>query len=196
MTEREDRICELLCEVARPLILKEFRVNSCVASSRVGKRVLDHYEIPSKPIAVKIDVFNSQYCSLLQERGDFPSTEEGWIEWRDLGAWNVGIDNEDLGHIVLIVRGNTLLDLSMDQMSRPDKKIILNPSGFSIPDDFVSNPQWAVFQDVYGCVARYMAQPENKAFSTSRDWTTKSRTTKIVQNVINLIDRELINANE
>jgi hypothetical protein len=136
-TDHVRRIIETYCELARPIMLAHgWRVNSCIAATRVTVNVLSAYGIPARPFCTRAFVYNAQYAMLANRLGRAPTFEEQDA----VGAWSIGLgaprhpDDQSVddtngynGHLVALVGEHDaiLLDGALDQASRPQKHIVI-----------------------------------------------------------------------
>jgi hypothetical protein len=187
MTKRQDRICKLLCKYGRPEILKWFKVDSCVASTKVVIKVLNHFKIGARPQACLFEVMNPKFVELFDAKSGYPQSREESQAWLAQGAYSVAIDNTGLSHIVAIVLDSMLIDLSLDQAHRPHKGIILKATGGLLPADFMS--QGVCYAD-NGCRITY-CPIQNEAFRKSNDWRQGYRTGPVSKDIIRKIQRHL-----
>lgn len=122
----------------RNVMLEQFRQDSCIGSSLVGQRVLAAYGITSRTATVQVAAYNRAFTRATQDRvplDQMPPT-----------AWSVGIQGDNTldrennrwnGHLVLTLKWEgqrILLDLSADQMSRPDNDLLVpGPVAVGLP---------------------------------------------------------------
>jgi len=179
----------MLCGIGRTEILKDFRKDSCIASTRVAIDVLNHFHISAKPIATALTVFNPTYARNIHNAGYIPTSPDEIKEWFEQGARSVEINSQDLAHVVAIIKNAYLLDLSLDQANRPHKKIHVSPHCSPIPKAFVCGE--TAEYSVGGCIICYHALPENKNFIHSRDWLYSDRTRRAIHSIISQIQKRL-----
>lgn len=115
-------VMEGLVKVARPLLLQYYPEDSCVLSTRVAIEVLKRHGISARPLPVRVKAFNALANSLL--------LAERWEEMKtNSDAWSraIGYDNREIGkfngHLVAYVEEQYLVDLSISQISRPEKNL-------------------------------------------------------------------------
>lgn len=129
---------ETIASVTRETVRETFNADSCIASSIIGQKVLAEYGITSRLVTVSATAYNDLW---VQMRRDGIPPEE-WPE----NAWSLGIVGTDTvdhennrwdGHLVLVLRWDgrrLLLDLSADQMSRPERDLVIpGPIGLFLP---------------------------------------------------------------
>jgi hypothetical protein len=197
--KRLDIILEEFQKVARAEILKDFKQDSCIGSTRVAIRVLDYFDFHATPFPCIATVFNSKMVDCV-ERGELP---EGQVprEWFEkTGSWSVGLGiakdgNEDpVGHLVAVMPNQRILvDASLDQASRPEHDIVL-PSVFiaRCSKRFVECAQPQVYQADPGHGSLiYTPKPYLRRYLESDNWNLDHQTDRAVQTIVNLIGRKL-----
>ncbi len=123
---RTELIIEGLVHVARPFLLQYYPEDSCVLSTRISIEVLKRHGISARPLPVRVKAFNALAHSLL--------VEKKWEQLKtDDAAWSValGYDTREIGkfngHLVAYVEEQYLVDLSISQISRPERNLPLEP---------------------------------------------------------------------
>jgi hypothetical protein len=123
-----------LAPVVRPAMLEHFAPNCCIATCRTLRRALQHFGYEPEPIPCFVFLYNAAMVKLLAAGMQFPDDRRERTRLFELfGAWGVGIlpESGDLvsargggygGHVVLRVR-RLLVDASIQQVERPDKKL-------------------------------------------------------------------------
>lgn len=195
MTPREIKIIDLLVKIARPKILKHFRTDSCIASTRIAIDVLAHYHIAAAPRPCRVFVSTPK----LWERISTDTFEKPFRP----GEWSIGIgypgaplppghERGFLGHMVALIEdgpNDILVDLSLDQASRPKRGFVLEPASIRLPREWrkeklsIRTPSFILLYELI----------ENDVYLTSKDWLNPDRTHRIVANVISLIDKKIAN---
>lgn len=187
---KTEMVLQGLLKHARSEILKEFRADSCIASTAVGIDVLSHFNIVAEPLAVRTLIFNEQFANRLSNLKSWPTKQqvEAWSE--EDGSYSVGIGvgtqqaNKWAGHLVVLVEKQFVLDLSIDQASRPQYNIVLNPFLVEINKDFFTgSPKVFNFNQ---CVIR-IETLNNKDYLLTPDWEFKNRRSNIVTSLIEVI---------
>jgi hypothetical protein len=176
---KETIIVEALARVARPIIRRTWRPDSCVASTRVGLDVLKAYGVQARPWACMAQVWNPTMVAAVN-RG-LPA-EAAQLE---PGAWSVGIGMADdqLGHLV-IVTPTWIVDLSIDQASRPDRDMGLPTRGIIAP-----RTQGAVITADGIFIA--WREASGQAWRSATDWTARRRRRGPVREVMRAMKAEL-----
>jgi hypothetical protein len=186
-------------QIARKEILRDFRIDSCIASTRTVMRVLEHFGFDAQPLSVRVFIFNAAYVKHLNEKtarfnGD--PTFRRWLE--DSGAYSVGLgcaepgqDNGNyVGHLVAAVpQCHLFIDASLDQAARPQKNILLPEVLISpMTQQFMTTVGENLEFESSGATMIY-ERIDNPAFRTSPDWTDKSRTKRATKAIIRHIER-------
>lgn len=169
------RVMEALLAVAREEILKDFRRDSCIASTRVAVEVLRHFGVRAYPLAVTAMVFNASFAAHLGS--DLIPREAAetrrWTE--EDGSWSVGIGFGRGGpgswtrHLVAIAEGRWLVDLSLDHADRPEHGIMLWPLAHPVTEDFLRGLA-PLTLEVGSVLVQYDADPCERSFERARDW--------------------------
>lgn len=189
-----------LQEVARAVIRRDFRADSCIGSTRTVTRVLEHFGISAKPLPVQVYIYNKSYVDAV-ERGDWPPTFDQVMfrHWCDRnGAWAIGVgvwdEAEGLkpgqygGHLVAFLpKHHLLIDASLDQAVRPQRGIVL--------PDVLQIPTTAEFEEgaaslsgvVNNCVLRYHQHNDEGRYLRSPDWADPKRTRKATEDILRYI---------
>jgi hypothetical protein len=137
VTETE-RIVTALLQTARPEIRKEFREDSCIASTAVGIDAMTHFGVLSEPFPVRTSMFNARFVARIKLGQPWPQGLEvhQWAE--EDGSYSVGIgfgtgqQGKWPGHLVILAEKQFLIDLSVDQASRPLYNMAFEPLSVKI----------------------------------------------------------------
>lgn len=175
--------------VARPIILQEFRADSCIASSAITMKVLSHFDLAARPFPCKLMVLNDAFVNRLETEGHWPTPDET-IRWCEDGqSWSVGVgfshsSEPEVGHLIVIVGEKYLVDASFDQASRPTRNLAL-PGVLvqPVPSSFRRSLESFPYEGD-GYVAIYEPAPKNKVWRSAPDWTEASRHTSCVEKII------------
>ena len=174
----------------RPTVLQVAAVDSCILTTRVTIDVLRRYDVRCRPLAVKLLAMNAEWAK--REK----SGEEPTEAWKQQGAWCVGMgygapDHKPEGgfdgHVVTIAEEALLMDLSLDQASRPEHGMRLKPAVFALePAFFLGQAQVWRNDDAH---LAYYPMPDNKRFLQAKDWRQRDITKAIVREVVAKIGR-------
>lgn len=126
-------IIDALVETLPPTLYAALeRRDTCVLSSNIGRAVLRSYGIDARPLAVRALVCNRVAWEATE--GDLTRLWEMTLEDAPEEFWTVGLGFGERepgrfpGHLILSTRNpDRIIDLTLDQASRPDKGIRLEP---------------------------------------------------------------------
>lgn len=160
-----------------------FEASNCIQVSRLGVDVLHRYGVDAKAQPVSVAAYTRKGYEL-QQRG-VPISQ-----WPD-DAWSVGVmgtgkSDPDTrrwdGHLVIVVRNpnrkRTLIDLSADQMNRPQRGIHIEGPVFMDIEGLWS-PKDPLFtlvgqnKPTGPTIVRYAPQVTGGGWKTSPDWLDK-----------------------
>jgi hypothetical protein len=141
--EIEQCVVDTVVEVARPEILRVFSADSCVASARIALDVFAYFGIAAKPVPVSVAVFNADAYDLLEREGSLDAVAVAVMAYEPSfvgGPWTIGMGAQGVpdrpvaaGHVVVgLPTLGQFVDLSLDQVSRPVKNIVLSASAFPV----------------------------------------------------------------
>lgn len=165
--------------VVRRTMLEAFRPDCCIATCRILREVFADYGYKARPVAVSVEVLNAEMIALMQE-GPLPDDRaERTVLFDQRGAWGVGIGapgpplngNSFVGHLVLNVDG-VLIDGSLDQAQRPEKKILLPSLLWFKPDAgfFAPRSKGQRTSGIVGdCLLNYR-RIDNESYTTGKNW--------------------------
>lgn len=191
----------------RETILTEARPDSCIFSTAVLVKYINRQlpDVQIEPLAVRVLIYNEPYMIRLTKRGNFPPEKvlETWV--RKYNAHVMGIskqtDNDLVGHLVAIVTledGKVLVDLTLDQTTRPDKGIHPRPISYPLVDDELFTGRAVGFmaknadQSLYKTyTVVYEMDPDQTGFIFSPDWIAK-RNRKLHMTVLEKLPYEPI----
>lgn len=193
---KPQRVVDLLCELAPPLIAKRYSVKagSCIASTAIGLRVCKHFGIDARPLPVFILVGNEAF-RLWCEAGCPELTDE---ELQRPGAPRcVEIDtNHKQGgypaHLVIwLPDQRAICDLSLGQFRRPDKQINLPDSGLfqGVSDEFWQGKVLCYQKN--GLLMEIDRLTDPPPWHTSPDWQRTHPLNEVAKKVIRQIERRL-----
>jgi hypothetical protein len=191
---KKELVLQGLLKHARSEILKEFRADSCIVSTAVGIDILNHFNVMAEPLAVRTSIFNEPFASRLSKLQSWPNKKQV-EEWSKEGSYSVGIGfgaqqvDKWAGHLVVLVEKQFILDLSIDQASRPQYNMVLNPFLVEVNKEFFSGTP-KVF-NLNQCVIRIDLLKDNKDYLLTPDWEFKNRRSKIVTRLLQIIEKDL-----
>lgn len=129
----------VIAVATREVLLTEYSPDSCIASTLVGQKVLDHYKVQARAVSTVVAAYNDEALEMI-------NTNRPFSEW-PVTAWSVGVQGTGVmnmetkrydGHIVLVLKPQgsprVLLDLSADQMDRPERNLrVPGPVAVELP---------------------------------------------------------------
>lgn len=168
------------------IIREDFTARSCILSTRVAVEVLRSLGAPAYPVAVKLDVANEPaQRAMLEGWGNDRARvfREGakWIAVECSGVLDRETHEWD-GHLVAChpgpERSTVLVDLTLDQMSRPMYGINLKPW-------WTLAREWpvVVVDDERGLVLQYR-KTDVRSYREARDWTVEDRWRPMVDRIL------------
>jgi hypothetical protein len=172
-------LVEELARVVRQEMDGRYRPDCCIAATRILLSVADYFRLTALPLCVQATVFNPVMSQRLEHEA-MPSQEEAERSWFPAGCHSVGLgvpgDSEPgrwQGHLVAVVERH-LLDITLDQASRPQHGIVL-PAVCVCPLDLDFLMRRAMLQGrCNGCLVRYLALPTGAGdFQRAPDWRSK-----------------------
>lgn len=188
LTLHEASVLDALVEVARPIILEEFNLDSCIATTRIGIDVLDYFGIKATALPISAVVFNKEALDLLTSgtsmedlkaiMAAIPIDEPG-------GPWSIGVGaggplkhNDWAGHLIATIpEASTIIDLSIDQASRPHKNFTLVPYHAVLDEDdwWSGKEPMATFSNADGCYLLLDRRvPDPVGYLSSPNWKRTS----------------------
>lgn len=179
----EQEILKLINTVCRTETLRQFSVTSCVASTRVLTDVLQYFGHSSEPLPVTVVAMNEGALEQLHQGVPV----EDWPQ----DAWSVGVVGTGVsenkrwdGHLVAIVDGKWLVDPSLDQASRPQRGLKLDPCVLDATS-WTDKAQRATWRSENGIVLVYQQMTNPGNWRSSPDWAlTKPATRRSVRDAV------------
>jgi hypothetical protein len=184
----KNALFNLLCGFGRQEILRSYNSDSCIISTAVALDVLQHFGFHACPLSVRTTIYNAAAVDCMKKRL-LPRPDQ-IKEWADkYGSWTVGIGFGERqspakwpGHLVAL-HEDTLIDLSLDQATRPKYEMNLTPMFGKTSLAFVEGDEKEVWIKEDGCVITYQ-RTYNESFSKSPDWSDRKRRRAIVLSII------------
>jgi hypothetical protein len=187
------RILKAYIPAALGEIARRFRPDCCIAATRLTQLVLREFHFKVEPLPVRLLALNeagAEYVDALQQG---PVSEEAVDAWQAKGAWMVDIGRPGMkpepgrwpGHLVALINGGVLLDLTAPQASRPDRGILVDVLCLEVPAEFVSGElEWRAAA-LQGEVAMHIAP--NDKYRLGPDWYSPERYREIVPRIVDQI---------
>lgn len=172
-----------LGHVVRKQIVRAYRADSCIATSRATLDALRAMNIDAYELPVTAGVVNGPLMAWAEEHGRFPAAgdpdypEDGW-------GVGIGVGPEDPadrhgwnGHLVVIAERRWFLDYSLDQASRPDRGIIIaEPIVVAVDERFLrSKGDVGLFIRRGDVGIQYSTAPEKRGYKLSPNWSGQTR---------------------
>jgi hypothetical protein len=120
------RLCEVVREELRIGTL--YRPDCRIAATAVLLDVLDYFRFTARPLSVIATVYNPAMSERILREG-MPTLEEAERDWFPKGCYSLAVGVGDpepgkwAGHLVANFADQLLLDLTLDQASRPQHQI-------------------------------------------------------------------------
>jgi hypothetical protein len=207
--ERDAAVIRALAEHLPGEVERDFPgLQVCVLSARCGMEVLRHFGIRSRPLAVRVAVYNGAFMRRSAAEGRLPRDDAEARKWtRETGSYAIGVGypNDQMysgpaprlaGHIVLLTHfkdnptdDGVLIDTAITQNSRPRRRMVFKPVVAAVPKGFLGGKPFAFHGDQ--CVFRYEHHPELREWATVPDWCDPIRRDPIIRRTIAKIEREL-----
>lgn len=143
---------EDLIDVARPLIREVLAPDSCIGSTRIGLDVLAYFGIKAIPLPVSLVILNAEAAQILIETESMEELAKAVAiptAQQEGGPWTIGVGAPGQsrgtpaepgkwpGHLVIGIPAHHLVvDLSLDQVSRPHKGLDMHCCWYS------TEPRW------------------------------------------------------
>lgn len=182
------RVVRAYADIARQVMLdRGWRVNTCIAATRVTINVLGAFGIAARPFCTSACVYSPEWVRLRNRLGREPSIEEQIAG----GAWSVGLGLPDPpegaeeinapeegdtgynGHLVALVADDALLlDASIDQAARPERGIVIPPevNFMAATPEFVEGREPIVGENNLGAVVVYRRREDPPDWEIAPDW--------------------------
>jgi hypothetical protein len=205
MKPTPDAIVHALAEHARPIIREDYRVDSCIVSTLVGIEALRYFGIPAVPQSVKVRAFNRAMADhIIKGEVDDERTCAYWTPID--GSWGVGVGygNGPLdrpgwdGHLVIRCdkfQAPVMIDLSIDQVNRPQHNIITKPFCALLPKGWPTPPDDMALIEFEQAVLHYTVHT-NESYQDSEDWKLVDRARPVIGRVIRKLKEVLDKAGE
>lgn len=190
---------ETLLQVRKGILDAGARPDSCILSTKLYVELATRMGFRCRESVVEATVMNPAAAELARDFDDYAGTVFGpgmdddlakammATEARTvvLGSHDPELDgplgeNKWAGHLVAILEDHAgqlhLIDLSLDQATRPKKRILLRPTGFPIKEELLDGDTVArlVMQTPDGeCMVDYIVRPNGTGYEASKDWNRK-----------------------
>lgn len=184
------------------LLPKRFKPDCCIAATRLAVEVLgSRLKMDVVPLTCEAWVFNAPARAWVESR-DWPRNPDEVAEWHGKGCWTVTVGERSAtgpgwsGHLVAIVAGRVLIDLSLGQASRPHKLILAHPLVATADADFaVPPPDGGPERELHynlpaGGKVAYVARHGDHSYRPCKDWGKIGRDRELVSTLAGAVRRE------
>lgn len=180
-------------KVARKEIRKNFRADSCIASTKITLKVFKYFGYRGHAVPVSLIIENDEFRQWREATSGSKALERTIP--LSPKAWSVAVGHEDpVGHVVAWVENKFLVDASIDQAARPHKGIVLPPVFFAETETFLRDGSLVGTlgqpEDKQLLIA-YLVQTKKLAYQRSPDWLDDNRTAPVVKRVVELVQNSL-----
>lgn len=191
VSQQHIKILEAYAEEAPKEIYRHYRGDSCLVSTRISLEVLKKLHFKDvRTMAVEVNIFNPLYSS----KGRLPESHEEAEAWKAEGAWQIVVGDMTVehppdywpGHIVTIVNGTTMIDLSIAAAGRADKNIVMRPVLTTVPECFVKGEDKCALM-VNDCMVIYEPRIKDVSYQGIKDWHNKARVAPVVSDIIEAV---------
>jgi hypothetical protein len=184
MKHDRDLVIDVMCATVEAMELPTIIKEGCIAMTKLGIDALRYFRLDAKPVPVKVLALNPTLGAWVQEGHTLDETAE-WPEGSFAVALGHGVDPNTArqrrmramgrmpgwdGHLVIGVDDHVLIDLSMSQMRRNNRNIILPDTAIlRVESPFEGLTESVVF-DFGECVVAYDPDPTNVGYRDAPDW--------------------------
>jgi hypothetical protein len=184
MTDQASHVFDLLSErgVAKSVLRRRFREDSCINSTRVLFDVFRAVGIAAQAVSVRTRIYSPGFVNRAYRAGRMPESSEEVHSWTAAaGVWSVGIGygidqgkQKWPGHLVLR-SDDHLIDATIDQANRPQHGIVMPPMLMlaRVPDAFW-RAENLLGVEVNGAQVVYEARPHDTSYVGSPAWSGRS----------------------
>lgn len=187
MTDQRDALIAHLLGPGRARILQEYHPDSCIVSTRIAVECLKAHGLEAWPQAVAMHAFNPTAAAHVEKREAFDYDEDGGYAVAVEGTGHWGPDSRGRrswdAHLVAMFRdstGEVMLDLSLDQATRPERDLVVHPIVFRV----LGWPTGWKFEN--GCLVAYDRVP-SRSYRQSPNWAQRSYWGEIVEEILDAV---------
>ncbi|MGC1720089.1 MAG: hypothetical protein WA746_13960 [Isosphaeraceae bacterium] len=178
MPKRLTSVLESLIKIGRPPIIRRGGgLDSCILSTRVAIEVLGAFGIEASPLTVHVVVGNPAFARLEED----PRTPEDPDALRLLrekcGARFINLGGGDPSpggwphHLIAIIEGGHLFDLSIDQASKAGTDFEVHPELIPCGEDFLAGRfELRHIAIPGGCYLKYQSLPDETSYQQAQAW--------------------------
>lgn len=152
---------------AWPEIGRGYKRNACILASRAGTLALEYFGVESEAMPMKCIAFNRLALEFFEHKVPVQL-------WPD-AAWSVGMAPSQggdasgyEGHVVIVASDDTIIDLTVMQMSRPHKALVIERPLIITTDNGVvkGNELWVEHDGIPICYSPFV----DESFERVPDW--------------------------
>lgn len=185
-----DQLVAALIDVGRPAMLDAGLIqNSCVAATRVGLEAALALNVRFDALLVQVAAFNKVFMDELNSGNEQPLSNPA--AWSCAAGYDEVVPGAEFGgHLIGVLDGNLAIDLSIDQMARPEHGMNIHPWAYRVPDDFLKGSDSLTLTDPDGCVMMYSLPDRATArrltgiYKASTDWKRPKLVQEIAATVV------------
>jgi len=164
---------------AQPKMRRDYGPNACIICTRIAVESFRKRGIRAQPLAVTATIYNPSWTRYLSAH-DHAGAEHDLQAHRVVlgfsgnappGTWD--------GHVVCIVEGRTLLDLTLDQVNEFGHGFDVTPAHLPIPRGLLRGG--SVCFTSRGCHVQYDAKPVERAYLTFEDWSDRTERAPVMR---------------
>lgn len=191
-TDRTLIAADLFARAAKPALAAVYPPDSCINAACIAQRVFDVLGMKSQPLTVQVDVMNPPLVRFLNRFHAEHKRQPSEQEWTDAaaaikGGHIIGLGyaqspipgqpyterNRWAGHLVTILEGRVLIDITLDQADRPGSGIVLKPVVQEVLPAFLVGSGW--LPTIHGrgdqtSMAVYKARPLDNTYRSAGAW--------------------------
>ena len=160
-------------------------VDSCIACTRIAVDTLREFGVRAQPVAVQVNIHYATAAAHITDGTPeaIADDPEAWTFQLGFGPFELGDDIYN-GHVVCVVEGRLLLDLTLGQANRPEHGVRLGPSVFGpLQADFLKGAG-QVFSGAGGCVVAYQPHPAKRGYFALPHSTDRSFSRPFVSRIV------------
>jgi hypothetical protein len=170
---------------AQPKMRARYGPNGCVVCTRIAVETLRRNGIRAQPLPVSVTVYNPVMTGYLEANDPVGAERDpqacqamfGFTGNAPPGMWD--------GHLVCIVQGRILVDLTLDQVNQWGNGFAATPARLPVPPDFVRGGTVSFTNQ--GCFVQYDARPDDKSYLTLSDWNDRSEREPLIRHIEQLL---------
>jgi len=190
-------------DVARPIILRRYPVNRCIAATRIAIEVFNAFGVPAKPMTARFYAGNQLLYDLIGDKRPPTTAEVARLLARGAVGWKIGFDDDPMytasgwnRHLVAFVDRRWIVDASADQAEKPWNHLVLPRVLVARLDQPIPVHGSTIrLGQPAGMFVEYRFEPKERSFRTAPDWelghTARLTTSAIIDAMYDILrDRE------